>query len=167
MRGMKRTPKETLEWLCSGEEYTEFWHAQGGGKRKINGYKLRKAIEKDTGRKIAAATMHRIMTGSTNSFDESTLATLESFFTIPTAMIRGEVEFDPTEEWGMDLTTSELKLIHKLRNLTEQQRSAIRAQIESMQPDADVAKGKGGGGGLENTLSAEKVTRLVPRATKN
>ena len=139
---MQKTPKEILEWLCEGHE--QYWKPDG----TLNIYALHQSLarwgkeresllkENVKTRKIPSqSTMARLYAGDSAEFKTSTATTLSDFFGVPVAMIRGEVLWNPKEDWGMDLTYREVTLLYQLRQLQPEQRRAVAKLIEEMLPE--------------------------------
>lgn len=125
-----RTPREVLEWLC--ESHAEFWKPSG----ELNRYALAQALRKATKRRISQSTIERLYKGKTSVMSAETITALEQYFQVPRALIRGDVEWNPLETWGMDITLAELRLIGMVRTLTPTQRQRLYELIGSMLPDA-------------------------------
>lgn len=130
---MKRTPRQTLEWLCTDQ--TEFWKADG----TVNVYALHNALkrwakEKGETKVPAQSTLARLYKGESLEFDTKTANALSEFFGAPTAVIRGELQWNPEEVWGMDITLAELRLLSQLRLLTTDQRRAVSRLVAEMMP---------------------------------
>lgn len=127
----KRTWKQTLEWLCEGEEYDYLWQLRDG-ERQLNCTKLASEITEKTKVNVNASTLYRAYVGSTDSISDNTIHTLSLFFEVPAAVIRGEITVDSALEWGMDITISEIKMMKEMRELTPDGRALVRQAIRTL-----------------------------------
>lgn len=131
-----KKPREIIEWLCEG--HSEFWKMAPQGP-VVNIYALAIALKRwADGKKDRKApsqsTLARLYAGESESFQESTLDTLSEYFQVPKAIIRGDVEWNSVEAWGMDINIAELRLISLMRKLNPEQRALIYEQIRVMLP---------------------------------
>jgi hypothetical protein len=124
-----------LEELCDGME--EFWHVDKTGARVVNIYQLHASIErwaKEHGRKgPSQSTLNRNYTGETENFSPETAQILSDFFRVPKAVITGDLKVS-SEAWGVDITTSEIRWIMLLRDLTPEQRTVVYSTIKALLP---------------------------------
>lgn len=134
---MKRTPKDILEWLCA--DVPRYWHVNENRTRIVNIYRLAKDLKeraaKENWAKVPGqSTLARGYKNEQETFDEPTLDALSTFFGIPKAIIRGDVDMNSLEAWGMDINISELRLLRAVRDLTPEQRGAVYKLLHSMLP---------------------------------
>lgn len=134
LRMKTRTPREILEWLCEGDDMRHYWKKDGS----LNIHRLSQDIKKQIpGTRLSQSTLARAYDQSRDgsaTFHDETIATLSQFFDVPKAIIRGDVDFDPVEMWGMDIGIHEIRLLRMLRLLSPEQRRAIYEQIRVMLP---------------------------------
>lgn len=162
----RRSPRETLEWLCEGDEYSHLWQVRDGT-RKINITALTSEINEKTAAGLSVPTLHRAYVGDTDTFSDNTFHTLSLFFDVPVAVIRGDITLDAITEWGMDVTLSELKLIREFRDLSTDGKTLIRQAIRVLRENNGVQIDRNipGGGGDLNTTLLGNVTLLLPRSS--
>jgi hypothetical protein len=124
-----------LEELCEGTE--EFWQLNEQGQRVVNIYQMHKSIErwaKQQDRKCPSqSTFNRNYAGETEHFSPETAQILSDFFRVPKAVITGDLKVS-SEAWGVDITTSEIRWIMLLRDLTPEQRTAVYSTIKALLP---------------------------------
>lgn len=136
----RRTPKQILEWLCEG--LPEYWRRDKNDVLAVNVYKLakdlRRTVERNAAKDLEApsqSTLARGYAGETESFSEPILALLSEHFSVPAPLIRGEVDLDSLEAWGMDITIAELRVLALVRKLEPSQRKAVYELLHTMLPD--------------------------------
>ncbi len=134
---MKRTPKEILEWLCT--DLPQYWRKNDEGKLSVNIYRLAKdlkerAIKEGKDEFPSQSTLARGYDEETDTFKEPTLDALSEHFGVPKAIIRGDVDLNSLEAWGMDINISELRLLKAVRDLTPEQREAVYKLLHTMLP---------------------------------
>lgn len=127
--------RRMIESLCEGVE--EFWHIKNG-ERVVNIYELHKELERwaaqRPGRSAPAqSTLARNYSGETENFSRPTAQALSEYFSMPVAVITGDLEIS-SEAWGVDINTSEIRWILLMRKLTPDQRTAIYRAIRAMLP---------------------------------
>ena len=152
-----RTPRQILEWLCEGDDFRHLWKTDGS----LNIHRLHTAIKKAVkGATLTQSTLARAYQAKngTAAFSDDTIEALSQFFEVPKPIIRGELTFDPVETWGMDINTSELRLLRLVKLLTPDQRRLLFEQVRLMIPEE--LRGPPIGGLPHN------VTQLAGRRTK-
>lgn len=127
--------RHMLESLCEGME--EYWRADEDGNRVVNVYALHAAMErwaKPLGRKAPSqSTLARNYAGETDNFSPETALALSDFFRVPKAVVTGDLRIS-SEAWGVDITTSEIRWIMLLRELSPDQRNVIYSTIKALLP---------------------------------
>ena len=125
-----------LESLCEGME--EFWRVdESTGERVVNIYQLAVSMKrwaKSLGRRAPSqSTLTRNYNGETDNFSPDTAQALSDFFRVPKAVITGDLRIS-SEAWGVDITTSEIRWIMLLRELSPDQRNVIYSTIKALLP---------------------------------
>lgn len=125
-----------LEQLCEGIE--DFWRDDDEtGERVVNIYQLAASMKrwaKAQGRTAPAqSTLDRNYNGTTENFSPETAQALSDFFRVPKAVITGDLRVS-SEAWGVDITTSEIRWIMLLRELSPDQRNVIYSTIKALLP---------------------------------
>jgi hypothetical protein len=124
-----------LESLCEGME--EYWRVDETGQRVVNIYALSAALErwaKQAGRKAPSqSTLARNYAGGQDNFSPETAQALSDFFRVPKAVVTGDLRIS-SEAWGVDITTSEIRWIMLLRELSPEQRNVIYSTIKALLP---------------------------------
>lgn len=127
-----KKPREILEWLCEGDEFRHYWKRSGTLNIHRLAQDIRKQIPDST---VSQSTLARAYAGESDSFLQDTIVTLSKFFGVPAAIVRGDVEYDPVETWGVEINWSEIRLLRLIRLLSADQRRMLHEQIRLMLPE--------------------------------
>lgn len=129
-----------LDWLCEG--IPAYWLIDDNGRPHVNVYALRKALvdtateHKGKGLKLPSqSTLARGYAGETLSFSDAVIDILSEHFGVPGPLIRGDVDLNSLEAWGMDITIAELRVLNLMRKLQPTQRGAVYDLLHSMLPN--------------------------------
>lgn len=122
-----RSPRQMLEWLFRDTDFFK--------RGRLNTRRLSLDMVQQLGTGAPSqSTLHRMWTNVTRQADDATLDALSRFTDVPTALIRGEVYSSAAQEWGMEITVGEVRILRALHELTYDQRKAIYEQVRSMLP---------------------------------